>query len=477
MICSREIPEEPVVSIKTGNVYERRLIEKFIDANGKEPTTGEPLSLKDLVALKTSKVVKPRMSTTTSIPGMLQMFQNEWDALMLETYTLKQQYESVRQELAHSLYQYDASCRVISRLIKERDTARNALANARIRSNDNSQSDEMDVDAGLSAEIQEKIQANAKQKNKKTSKIADLATIENIQSFTTLTSTNPHKTAQGLLSVDHHPSKQLVVTGGADAQAVVYDIDSSSVVATFKGHSKTVNKVLFHPTEDMAFSCSADRTVRSWRASGEATAIHTIKRHTDNVTSISLHPLGSYLASASTDRTWHMHDVQTGATILSATSGASTYEAAQFHPDGLILGLGTGDKKAQIWDISRKQNIVTLEGHERPVNGLAFSENGFYLATCDSSSVKIWDLRKEQLCLETIETKGHVHNIQWDKSGTYLAIAGESLTIYNLKGKNSFVHTKDITDGSQFTDAKWSNNSQYLVSTSMDSSLKMWGNQ
>lgn len=43
---------------------------------------------------------------------------------MLELFTLKKAYDSVRQELAHALYANDSANRVVARLMWERDEAR-----------------------------------------------------------------------------------------------------------------------------------------------------------------------------------------------------------------------------------------------------------------------------------------------------------------------------------------------------------------
>lgn len=91
--------------------------------------------------------MRPRPPTLTSIPALLSTFQNEWDALALETFKLKQQLSQTRDELANALYQHDAAVRVIARLTKERDEARASLSRVTVSAGGGAANgDEMAVD-------------------------------------------------------------------------------------------------------------------------------------------------------------------------------------------------------------------------------------------------------------------------------------------------------------------------------------------
>jgi pre-mRNA-processing factor 19 len=55
MICSLsgEAVEEPVVSTKTGHIYEKRVILKWLETNNnKDPHSDDSLSLEDLIPVK-----------------------------------------------------------------------------------------------------------------------------------------------------------------------------------------------------------------------------------------------------------------------------------------------------------------------------------------------------------------------------------------------------------------------------------------
>ncbi len=240
--------------------------------------------------------------------------------------------------------------------------------------------------------------------------------------------TGLHKTSPpGISCLDIHPSKELIVTGGLDSDISLFNTQTRKLVAKLSGHSKRVNDVVFHPTDDLVFSCSQDKTVRVWNGDNEGhyTAGHVISRaHTDDVVGISLHATGDYIASASNDKTWAFHDIRSGTTLTKKSDPTVKvgFSSISFHPDGLILATGTKDNLVRIWDIKAQENVASFEGHSAPVEGLSFSENGYHLATAGGDSVKLWDLRK-LTNFHNIPLSGDVNSVSFDVSGHYLIVS------------------------------------------------------
>ena len=124
---SGNILTDAVVCTKTGHVYEKSVITHHINQTGRCPITNLQLSLNDLLPLQVNHSAKPRPLSSQSVPGLLQSLSDEWNASVLETHAIKKQNDLLKQELSHSLYQYDAACRVIARLVKEKEQLVSAL--------------------------------------------------------------------------------------------------------------------------------------------------------------------------------------------------------------------------------------------------------------------------------------------------------------------------------------------------------------
>ena len=125
------LPEKPVVSNKTGHVFERSTILAHIQTTGRCPHTNIELSEKDIISLQVPSISKAK-SGNNSIPEMIHQFQEEWDAVALETFSLKKHIENLREQLSHALYQHDAACRVIARLLREKEELLEAMQNLKL---------------------------------------------------------------------------------------------------------------------------------------------------------------------------------------------------------------------------------------------------------------------------------------------------------------------------------------------------------
>jgi len=176
----------------------------------------------------------------------------------------------MRQELGHALYQHDAACRVIARLIKERDDARAALSEAcpgtiayvppvrqsgatappaptfvQVPSTSN-----MDG-ASLSDDVLVEMDTTAKalQKGRKKRLFQDgCATPQQLSKYTLRTSQLLQPA--GVVRMDVHASSPFIATGGTDGALVLSEYSSGSVtvLSRIRAHEQAVTSVKLHPS-------------------------------------------------------------------------------------------------------------------------------------------------------------------------------------------------------------------------------------
>ena len=462
---------------------------------------------------------------------MLTALQNEYDAIILETFTLKKHYDNLRQELAHALYANDASARVIARLLNERDQAREALASIQgtIGAGPSSSRVAQDVEmsdsathaengssaaaasaSGLPAEIVEVIdstaqklssQRRAKSKRKAPEGYATQATVAEFAEVHNLPSMHHAKPA-GVSCLALSANGNLLVTGGNDKNVQVYDRKEDSVLATLKGHTKKITHVAVSGASDAPIgsevaaddaalpsyiiSASEDGKVKVWEPTGEtgpksqAYALSsTADAHKSEVTGVDIHPSEAFYGSAGRDGTLSLRSLANGSELARIDPGlGDSYESFAFHPDGQLAGTGTSTGAIRIWEVKSGANASTIQT-ELPgrVTSLHFSENGYYLAAAsdEGKTVEVWDLRKLTAVGKlTVEEGGKtgVSAVKFDASLQFLAVATDSVNVYANKSWN---HVAKLDGTSKLTGLAWDARNGQVVVSSLDRTVRTFG--
>lgn len=409
MLCalSGEPAEEPVVSPRSGAIFEKKLIEAYIATSGKDPITDEPLATKDLVAIKTSvpTIAPPRPPAFNSIPTMLAAFQNEWDALALETYTLRKQLNSARQEVSEALYQYDAAVRVAARAIKERDEAQAALVQISETFAKEAEKKNEEVDMEVKEDGMEENGAN-KEENEVNGAAVGIP-VELLKSARD-TLFALHKKQKVTLPV----TKTLKVD--IKASAPVASIDNITSVSSGSDGSSILlaspHKVQILP-ESTTFdlegvdatgivnSSSGIRAIAL--TNGDVVDLRNNSRTTlplKAITSIFPHPSEPIFVASTTDNEWALCDEKT---IFYKSKLQQSITCADVHVDGVLLGVGTSSGSINIYDLTSTDLVSTIETQYQNVTKLQFALNGYWLVASstegDKSAVQVFDLRKSSL--------------------------------------------------------------------------------
>ncbi|KAI0976466.1 WD40-repeat-containing domain protein [Xylaria arbuscula] len=474
MLCalSGEAPQEPVVSKLSGSVFEKRLIEKYIEENGKDPVSGEDLALDDLLPIETARVVRPRPPTLTSIPALLSTFQNEWDTLALETYNLNEQLARTREQLATALYQHDAAVRVIARLTRERDEARDALSRVSVSAGAPSNGDAMAVDSeGLSAELVAKVdetQARLSKSRKKRPVPEGWATPDDITAFAVKTSNSlPIAKPTTLASEGGYGA-----VGGLEGEVAIYSVEADKLERSFTVNEPVTDSIWDGPR---IFFSTAKGSVKVFESGNEIAAFTD---HAGPATGLAIHPSKAILASIGADKSFVFYDLENLKRDTRVYTNAAL-TACAFHPDGHLFAAGTdaGDIKLFMTSTGEEAAAFPLGA---PVQAIVFSENGFWFAATakGQTTVTVFDLRKQgdAAVAKTLDIGSAVQHLAWDYSQQFLATAGPAGVTVQQYSKSAKSWSEPLrTAVNNAVDVAWGPNAGNLLVVNNEGVISVLG--
>lgn len=264
----------------------------------------------DLIDLKQSRIVKARPPTLTSIPALLSTFQNEWDAIILEAYQLKQQLAETRQELSTALYFNDSAQRVIARLQKERDEARDALARVSglesKKSGSGNNGDAMQVDGGALPEaVVEKIkstQASLMATRRKRPVPEDWATGDDIQGLEVTSTVETGFSSAKRLAAD--ATGNFFLCGDSQGAIGVLDLQKKAITSRHNLGAGAVLGGAWLGNQQIVSTSSGAVIV----ADGE-TIVAQFDQHAGPATAVDVHPCGDIAVSVGSDKSYILYDV------------------------------------------------------------------------------------------------------------------------------------------------------------------------
>lgn len=158
------------------------------------------------------------------------------------------------------------------------------------------------------------------------------------------------------------------------------------------------------------------------------------------VDNVFFNPDGTYLAAISRGKTiqvWGTKDWNEVATL-----SHEDLTCAAFNPnDSKYLVTGGGDRLVRVWEVVSRHEVLHLE-HEEPIEAVAFSPDGTYIAATSINLTLVWEWQNPEnvVQLNCGNTRGNGLEVTFSPNGRYFVV-----TKYADFGPQKSVQIREVT--------------------------------
>ncbi|KAG5501140.1 hypothetical protein GH5_04736 [Leishmania sp. Ghana 2012 LV757] len=501
---SQRVPTHPVVSIKSGLVFERSLVEKYIDEHGRCPITGDALCRQDLIAAQgavpDASIAASGSLGAASVPTLLERLQTEWEGVALEQFSLRQQVTQLQLELAHALQQYDAACRVIARLSKELDTLRGGKALAAEEAYEGAAAVVVPVAVLRRMDIAEAAERQARRQRKvaaaESVAVAPSQLTEEAQWVATPSlsaSASSVRSAVRVAAAADDSSSGIFASAVTGDHAVVrYSPDSFSEEARGVGHTAAVHTLASQPG-GVLLSAAEDQTVRVWSTKGTAlTVMHTL-RYASGVAAMSRRTVGgAYVLCGAADGVLTLSDLESGTHVvatapLTSDAASRALTCVELHPYASLAAVALQPSELQLWD-AREMRADTVISHVRGATPRTHICSASFSADCVSlaagltdGSTYVWDLRQVLAPVAVLppSTDAIPATVRYAPDGLCLVVGGHGVNLYDCARLSASSASMEATATAALRagavcDVCWTTNGTGVLSGAVDGIVRLY---
>ncbi|KAF1762315.1 hypothetical protein GCK72_010577 [Caenorhabditis remanei] len=146
---------------------------------------------------------------------------------------------------------------------------------------------------------------------------------------------------------------------------------------------------------------------------------------------------GQQMVTASWDRTANVWDVEKGEVVNILSGHESELNHCSTHSTHKLVLTSSKDSTFRLWDFRESiQSVAVFQGHQDSVTSVSFNTDYRIVSSSDDATVKIWDLRNMRTPLATIRLSSPANRVAVSKTHAVIAVPMDNrhVRIYDLNG-------------------------------------------